>query len=50
VIVATKEAEIRRIVVLKSVLGKQFLRPYLQKNPSQKRAQVTQGEGLEFKA
>jgi hypothetical protein len=32
VILATQEAEIRRIA------GKYFTRPYLEKNPSQKRA------------
>jgi hypothetical protein len=37
-------------VWFKAILGKQFVRPYLEKNPSQKRAGgVAQGVGPEFK-
>jgi hypothetical protein len=52
VILATQEAEIRRIVV-RSQLGF-FKRPYLEKNPSHKHKKkrpggVSQGVGPEFK-
>jgi hypothetical protein len=49
VIVASQEAEVRRITVRSQVV-KYFSRPYLKKKKSQKRASgVTQGIGLEFK-
>jgi hypothetical protein len=49
VILATQEAQIRRIAV-QSQPG-QTVRPYLEKNPSQKRAVgVAQGIGPEFKS
>jgi hypothetical protein len=51
-ILATQEAEIRRIVVW-SQAGQTVARPYLEKNPSQKReegaGEVAQGVGPEFK-
>jgi hypothetical protein len=50
VILAIQEAEIRRIK-FEAGLGKQFTRPHLKKNPSQKRAgRVAQVVGLEFKS
>jgi hypothetical protein len=49
VILATQVAEIRRIL-FQSQPRQKFVRPYLKKNPSQKRAGgVAQGVGLEFK-
>jgi hypothetical protein len=49
IILATREAEIRRIA-LKASPDKSFVRPYLEKNPTQKRAGgVAQGVGPEFK-
>jgi hypothetical protein len=50
IILATQEAEIRRITV-QSQPGKIVLRdPHLEKNPSQNRAGgAAQGVGLEFK-
>jgi hypothetical protein len=49
IILATQEAEIRELW-FKTSPGKQFGRPYLKKNPSQKRADgVAQDEGPEFK-
>jgi hypothetical protein len=49
VILATQEAEIRRITV-QSQLGKWFVKPYLEKKHHKKRAGgVAQGIGPEFK-
>jgi hypothetical protein len=49
IILATQEAEIRRIVV-RSQLGQIVRETLFQKNPSQKRDDgVSQGEGPEFK-
>jgi hypothetical protein len=52
IILITQEAEIRRIggSWFEASLGKQFMRPYLEKKSISKRAEgVAQGTGPEFK-